>query len=270
MKSSCPSNTIVTIHLDDVDKIDKPLGTIMEELVTAHNVPLDKQVRLLWLFCSIHYPKLFLQVLLFTHLRLAHCFGSLEGRLKCVQVRLQALSVLIYSNALMENAHQLLYSNLLEEMVEVLEMQDIALVEIKAAALRTLTAIIHLDRNPHMSKYVVYAWDFLCRLFKLSRSQLFKKLQTQHNYRCNRGIVLPWIPALTRTFLHLSLDGCAPEWKSKAASKQRCARASYIPLAFSHSFVQLLVPSGQLWARWRGSRLLQHDGEPAESDQVAW
>jgi E3 ubiquitin-protein ligase HUWE1 len=95
------------------------------------------------------------KVLLFTHLRLAHCFGSLEGRLKCVQVRLQALSVLIYSNALMENAHQLLYSNLLEEMVEVLEMQDLALVEIKAAALRTLTAIIHLDRNPHMSKYVI-------------------------------------------------------------------------------------------------------------------
>jgi hypothetical protein len=44
MKSSCSSNTIVTIHLDEVEKIDKPLGTIMEELVTAHNVPLDKQV----------------------------------------------------------------------------------------------------------------------------------------------------------------------------------------------------------------------------------
>jgi len=45
MKSSCPSNTIITIHLDDVDKIDKPLGVIMEELVTAYNVPLDKQVQ---------------------------------------------------------------------------------------------------------------------------------------------------------------------------------------------------------------------------------
>ncbi|XP_065351363.1 E3 ubiquitin-protein ligase HUWE1 isoform X4 [Cloeon dipterum] len=135
MKSSCSSNTIVTIHLDEVDKIDKPLGVIMEELVTQHNVPIEKQV------------------LLFTHLRLAHCFGSLKGRLKCVQVRLQALSVLIYSNALMENAHQLLYSNLLEEIVEVLEMQDPALVEIKAAALRTLTAIIHLDRNPHMTNF---------------------------------------------------------------------------------------------------------------------
>jgi len=44
MKSSCSSNTIVTIHLDEVEKIDKPLGTIMEELVTAHSVPLDKQV----------------------------------------------------------------------------------------------------------------------------------------------------------------------------------------------------------------------------------
>ncbi|XP_059469591.1 E3 ubiquitin-protein ligase HUWE1 isoform X4 [Neocloeon triangulifer] len=135
MKSSCSSNTIITIHLDDVDKINKPLGVIMEDLVSTYNVPIDKQV------------------LLFTHLRLAHCFGTLAGRLKCVQVRLQALSVLIYSNALMENAHQLLYSNLLEEIVEVLEMQDPALVEIKAAALRTLTAIIHLDRNPHMSSF---------------------------------------------------------------------------------------------------------------------
>jgi hypothetical protein len=44
MKSPCNSSTNITIHLDDVDKIDKPLGVIMEELVTAHNVPLDKQV----------------------------------------------------------------------------------------------------------------------------------------------------------------------------------------------------------------------------------
>ena len=34
------------------------------------------------------------QTLLFTHIRLAHCFSNHEKRLQCVQTRLQAMSVL--------------------------------------------------------------------------------------------------------------------------------------------------------------------------------
>lgn len=94
----------------------------------------------------------FLQMQLFTHIRLAHCFSNRRLRLLCVQARLQALSVLVYSNALAENAHALLYSGILEELVELLEIPSPNLVEIRAAALRTLTSIIHLDRNPHYPK----------------------------------------------------------------------------------------------------------------------
>lgn len=43
------------------------------------------------------------QMVLFTHIRLAHSFGSYETRLQCVQARLQALSVLVYCNALQVN-----------------------------------------------------------------------------------------------------------------------------------------------------------------------
>ena len=43
-------------------------------------------------------------------------------------------------------------SGLLEELVDVLELAEPQLMEIRAAALRTLTAIIHLDRNPNFIK----------------------------------------------------------------------------------------------------------------------
>ena len=59
---------------------------------------------------------------LFTYLRLAASFSNYSKRLKCVQARLQALSVLIYSNQLTENVQSFLYSELLEELVEVLEI----------------------------------------------------------------------------------------------------------------------------------------------------
>ena len=45
-----------------------------------------------------------------------------------------------------------MYSGLLEELVEVLEMSGGRLMEIKAAALKALTSIIHLDRNPNFPK----------------------------------------------------------------------------------------------------------------------
>lgn len=89
---------------------------------------------------------------LFTHVRLAHHFADYKNRLLCVQARLQALSVLVYSNALQDSAHTLLYNGLLEELVELIELDVSEMVDIRSAALRTLTSIIHLDRNPHLPK----------------------------------------------------------------------------------------------------------------------
>lgn len=92
-------------------------------------------------------------MVLFTQLRLAHGFPDYHRRLLCVQARLQAISVLVYSNGLQDNTHQVvLYSGLLEELVELLELSAPELVDIRAAALRTLTSVIHLDRNPHFPK----------------------------------------------------------------------------------------------------------------------
>lgn len=91
-------------------------------------------------------------MLLFTHVRLAHHFADYRNRLLCVLARLQALSVLVYSNALQDSAHTLLYNGLLEELVELIELRLPYLVEIRSASLRTLTSIIHLDRNPHFPK----------------------------------------------------------------------------------------------------------------------
>lgn len=93
-------------------------------------------------------------MLIFTRVRLSLSFHDYETRLQFVLARLQALSVLVYSNSLQENINTLLYPGFLEELVELLEMREPNLVEIRAAALRTLTSIIHLDRNPHFPKYV--------------------------------------------------------------------------------------------------------------------
>lgn len=122
------------IHLENIDKMVQTPAEIMRGLIAVYNIPPEKEM------------------LLFTHVRLAHSFSDYKSRLFCVQARLQSLSVLVYSNALQDNAHMLLYPGLLEELVELLELQLPFLVEIRSAALRTLTSIIHLDRNPHFPK----------------------------------------------------------------------------------------------------------------------
>ena len=91
-------------------------------------------------------------MVLFTHVRLACSFATVSRRRLCVEARLQALSVLVYSNSMHEYVGSLLYNGILEELVDVLELKEEGLIEIKAAALRTLTSIIHLDRNPHFPK----------------------------------------------------------------------------------------------------------------------
>lgn len=128
------SNAVCCIHIDNVDQIpDKNPSQIMESLVEKYSVPEDKQM------------------LLFTHVRLAHSFSNYTKRLQCVQARLQALSVLVYCNAIPDNANTLLYNGLIEELVDVLELQDPHLIEIKAASLRTLTSVIHLEKNPRLN-----------------------------------------------------------------------------------------------------------------------
>ena len=128
------ASTVTVIHMENVDRRKESPARIMGQILREHQVPADKQM------------------LLFTYLRLAASFSDYSKRLKCVQARLQALSVLIYSNQLADNVQNLLYSGLLEELVEVLEMEGDHLMEIKAAALKALTSIIHLDRNPNFPK----------------------------------------------------------------------------------------------------------------------
>ena len=147
------STNVTVIHVEGLDKMDKTPARIMEELLQQFEVPEEKQVSLE--NCSVQSPSLrymFLQMLLFTYVRLAHGFSDYKTRLKSVQARLQALSVLIYSNQLTDSIQSLLYSGLLEELVDVLEMKGAHLTEIKAASLKSLTSIIHLDRNPNFPK----------------------------------------------------------------------------------------------------------------------
>lgn len=122
------------IHVEHVDQLHKKASELMVGLTSLYAIPLEKEMQL------------------FTQVRLALNFSNYRTRLQCVLARLQALSVLVYSNSLQESAHTLLYNGLLEELVELIEMKEPHLVEIRAAALRTLTSIIHLDRNPHFPK----------------------------------------------------------------------------------------------------------------------
>ncbi|XP_064483541.1 E3 ubiquitin-protein ligase HUWE1-like isoform X1 [Ornithodoros turicata] len=136
-KQGGSTNTVSCIHLENVDKIIcKNPSQIMEELVETYSVPASKQM------------------LLLTHVRLAHSFSNYSKRLQCVQARLQALSILVYCSAIQENVNSLLYNGLIEELVDVLELKDPSLIQIKAAALRTLTSIIHLDRNPKLGAII--------------------------------------------------------------------------------------------------------------------
>lgn len=136
---SSSSTTLITIHVDSVDQIkDKSVAQIMEELVETYGVPKGKQM------------------LLFTHLRLAHSFSTYKKRLQCVQARLQALSIIVYCNAMSvaESNNNILYNGFIEELVDVLELKNNRLLDIKAAALRTLTSVIHLDHSSKLSTII--------------------------------------------------------------------------------------------------------------------
>nr|DBA21602.1 TPA: hypothetical protein GDO54_018212 [Pyxicephalus adspersus] len=130
------SNTLHYIHIEELDKISESPSEIMESLTKLHNIPKDKQM------------------LLFTHIRLAHGFSNHKRRLQAVQARLHAISILVYSNALQESANSILYNGLIEELVDVLQITDKQLMDIKAASLRTLTSIVHLERTPKLSSII--------------------------------------------------------------------------------------------------------------------
>ncbi|XP_036389844.1 E3 ubiquitin-protein ligase HUWE1 [Megalops cyprinoides] len=130
------SNTLHYIHIEQLDKISESPSEIMESLTNMYSIPKDKQT------------------LLFTHIRLAHGFSTHRKRLQAVQARLHAISILVYSNALQETANSILYNGLIEELVDVLQITDKQLVDIKAASLRTLTSIVHLERTPKLSNII--------------------------------------------------------------------------------------------------------------------
>ena len=146
----CPNN-VIGIHIENVHLIDKSLSALMEEIMEKYKVPAECHTQL------------------FTHLRLTKSFANYQNRLYCVQARLNALSIIgefcyfweisnyqmftllpsVYcqSVALQEANTQLLYNGLIEELVDVLELKNPDLIEIKSASLKALTSIIHLDRN---------------------------------------------------------------------------------------------------------------------------
>ncbi|XP_056665905.1 E3 ubiquitin-protein ligase HUWE1-like [Monodelphis domestica] len=130
------SNTLHYIHIEQLDKISESPSEIMESLTKMYSIPKDKQM------------------LLFTHIRLAHSFSNHKKRLQAVQARLHAISILVYSNALQESANSILYNGLIEELVDVLQITDKHLMDIKAASLRTLTSIVHLERTPKLRNII--------------------------------------------------------------------------------------------------------------------
>jgi len=90
--SMAKGHTVTIINLEQVDKLGESPSCIMEGLLKSYHVPEEKRMQL------------------FTYLRLAASFSDYNKRLKCVQARLHALSILIYSNQLTENVQSLLYS----------------------------------------------------------------------------------------------------------------------------------------------------------------
>nr|DBA13759.1 TPA: hypothetical protein GDO54_017098 [Pyxicephalus adspersus] len=130
------SNTLRYIHIEELDKISESPSEIMESITKLHSIPKHKQM------------------LLFTHIRLAHGFSNPKKRLQAVQARLHAISILVYSNALQESANNVLYNGLIEELVDVLQITDKPLMDIKATSLRALTSIVHLERTAKLSSII--------------------------------------------------------------------------------------------------------------------
>lgn len=70
------ANSVLTIQIDNVHEIDKPLSTLMEEIVEEYKVPSEYHTQI------------------YTHLKLTKNFANFATRLQCVQARLNALSII--------------------------------------------------------------------------------------------------------------------------------------------------------------------------------
>ncbi|XP_014678654.1 PREDICTED: E3 ubiquitin-protein ligase HUWE1-like, partial [Priapulus caudatus] len=171
------------IHMDAVDRILSLPSSIMEDaLLQRYSVPADKQVsmrrgrhccgvpadkqirsrpeaeRLLeWvavlLLLLLDTLEVVSQSLRLLDLRVIGC-RLFPIRDSISSLRLPHRSYTVYSNALQDNLNSVLYNGFIEELVDVLGLRDAALMEIRAASLRTLTSIIHLDRNPKLNTII--------------------------------------------------------------------------------------------------------------------
>ncbi|VDN11359.1 unnamed protein product [Dibothriocephalus latus] len=124
----CPNTVPLSgpdVIIEDLKGCRESPSQIMEALLKKHPVPLPNQMAL------------------FARIRLAVYFSDPEKRLKCIRARLQAISTLCYT---FEINDRLLYPSLVDELVDVLQLPDGEFMEIKACALRTMTAIFSSHR----------------------------------------------------------------------------------------------------------------------------
>ncbi|CAF5084015.1 unnamed protein product, partial [Rotaria sp. Silwood1] len=131
-----PSESISKqIDILNVYMVGSNASSVMEMILDEHQLSEDKQIKL------------------FTNLRLVYSFSLFNQRLLCIQARLQALSILIYSVAI-EETNNILYDGLIEELVEILNIQNPILTDIKVSALKTLTSMIYLKNTIKYSSYL--------------------------------------------------------------------------------------------------------------------
>lgn len=106
----------------------KTVPEIMSDFIRDYDVPEAKLVaksspkvgpKKNQIFCS--------QIPLYFHLRLAYSFAAYSDRLHCVHSRLLALAILAYTCHIPENVSSYIYSGLVEELVDVLQLSSPAL-----------------------------------------------------------------------------------------------------------------------------------------------
>lgn len=127
---------LCSVHVTKLYQFSENPGEIMEQVMTCYNVPAEKQVNL------------------FSRIRLAKHFPYHEKRLQCIQARLQAISVLLYSNSTQDVVNPLLYQGFIEETVELLELDQLQFSDIRTAAIRTLTALVHMECSPRVNTVI--------------------------------------------------------------------------------------------------------------------
>ncbi|XP_032242084.2 E3 ubiquitin-protein ligase HUWE1 isoform X2 [Nematostella vectensis] len=135
-QASDTESQVCSISVEKLFQFSENAGEVMEQLLAYYKVPTEKQVGL------------------FARVRLAKHFPNYTERLRCVQARLWAISVLVYSNVSQDIQKSLMYQGFVEEVVDLLKIEDSSLLEIKTAGIRLLTSVIHLQYNPRLNTIV--------------------------------------------------------------------------------------------------------------------